>query len=109
MFLINTGAVKETIRVYESLAECCLKAGLEYPDRISATTLRKYMATITQVGYISVFSAHLSANVSKVICDATLFVVHHATSFMCQQLSYVTSEGHNFDPILLKHGHNDCL
>jgi len=36
-------------RLYGCLVEHCEKADLSYPQRITATALRKYMATVTQV------------------------------------------------------------
>lgn len=40
--------VGSDFRLYECLAQHCEEADLSYPQRVTATTLRKYMATITQ-------------------------------------------------------------
>jgi hypothetical protein len=37
------------IRGYDCLSLMAQKAGLEHPERIGSTNLRKYMATVTQV------------------------------------------------------------
>lgn len=34
---------------YESLRKVCKEAGLSAPEKITSTSLRKYMATFTQV------------------------------------------------------------
>ena len=39
----------EVIRAYYALSKAAQNAGLDMPDRITSTSLRKYMATITQV------------------------------------------------------------
>lgn len=39
---------RSDFRLYECLAQHCEEADLSYPQRVTATTLRKYMATITQ-------------------------------------------------------------
>ena len=37
------------IRGYNALNELTREAGLEYPERVTSTNLRKYFATLTQV------------------------------------------------------------
>lgn len=38
------------IRAYDSLSKVASRANLNAPEQITSTKLRKYMATITQVG-----------------------------------------------------------
>lgn len=47
------------VRAAESLDEVKSKAGLDCPERISATNLRKYTATIAQVNASNFFSLYL--------------------------------------------------
>lgn len=46
-FTVGSGVT----RGYQSLASVCFKAGLKKPEKITSVTLRKYMATVTQVGH----------------------------------------------------------
>lgn len=49
MYLCFSGKKDSVIRAYDALVVACNKAKLHDPTRITSTTLRKYMATITQV------------------------------------------------------------
>lgn len=41
------------VRAYSSLSSICRRANLKEPEMVTSVTLRKYMATVTQVGIIA--------------------------------------------------------
>jgi hypothetical protein len=47
IFAISAG--NGVIRGYTCLGTCCEKAGLGKPEKVTSVSLRKYMATVTQV------------------------------------------------------------
>ena len=49
-------------RSYDSLKKVCKRAGLDCPDRITSVSLRKYMATISQVLMVLVYSLFILEN-----------------------------------------------
>lgn len=44
------------IRAYDSLKTLCGEIVLKKPDRITSVNLRKYMATVSQVGTVDIFT-----------------------------------------------------
>jgi hypothetical protein len=41
------------ISIYSAIVSVCQSADLEAPDRLTSTNVRKYMATVVQVGFFS--------------------------------------------------------
>lgn len=46
LFIIFLGGVNDTLRVFDGLADCCKKAHLQHPERVTSTNLRKFMAKL---------------------------------------------------------------
>ena len=66
------------ILVYNALHKAAEGAGVSVPTRITTTTLRKYMATMSQVG---VFTKSVFAHSIITLCKSMRTLIGHFTVF----------------------------